>query len=401
MKPYPGVLTIKRRTPPMMILYLGITSIMALAWIPTMFGIRIGEPLLDLVLAAASALIMMTCAPRKNTLFGLQLFWIAYIVIGFVLAVILRSVNILDFAQAYKFVWYLVLLAPFTWAPRPLTSADISRLLNFGLTIFLLIYSLKRLLGSDRPTLLLENNFELIFLALLYYSSHVSGNKITALQTAGFLCVIALSGSRSAAIAAACALLFSYDFRSRNSAKIVGGLLAGLTGTTIALLVFESRSVGGIESIDRFKFFLMFLESTKNWSAMDFFLGADRLTTLPSNVCSNLNYWQSLYSFDGSGRCYSVILHSFNLRIVYDHGLIIAGLAGAYLFLLGRQGTILQRICVLLIIVISGLSVSALNNVFTALGIALFCMATRQQHPTQRQIQGADRELRVNVPPVS
>lgn len=368
-----------RRPAPMATLYFGIILVMATAWIPAMFAVRVGEPLLDVVFATTSLLMMLMYAPRRDAVLGMQLFWAGYIAIGLFLAVVVRHANVLDFAQSYKFVWYLVLLAPFAWAPRTLSADDIARLLKFSIVMFLSIYLLKRGLGNGRPTLLLENNFELIFLALLYYSSHVAGNRISALQTIGFLAIIALSGSRSSAIAAACALMFSYNFRSRNSAKLVGGLLAGVLGASIAFIVFESRSTGGIESIDRFRFFLMFLESVKQWSAMDFLTGADRLTPLPSYVCSNLSFWKSLYSFDGSGRCYSVILHSFNLRIIYDHGLLIAALVGIYLFLLARQGTLLQRSCVLLIIVISGLSVSALNNVFTALGVAMFCMATRQR----------------------
>ncbi len=42
---------------------------------------------------------------------------------------------------------------------------------------------------------------------------------------------------------------------------------------------------------------------------------------LPAS-CADLSYYQTLFSYAGDGRCYSVILHSFIMRVIYDHGII-------------------------------------------------------------------------------
>ncbi len=367
--------TIKRRPYPISLLYLGTILIVTTAWLPRLSGVTVGEPLLDLVFAASSAALLWVYGARKDRLFAQQLFWIGYLVVGAALAVGLRNTNPLDFAQAYKFVWYLILLAPFAWAPGPMKSEDFRRLLNLCLFMFFSVYLAKRVIGIDRPVLMTENNFEIIFLSLVYFSAHVSGVKISGLQTGTLLAVVILSGSRSAAIAAALAVLFAFDFRSRNSAKVVGGMIAGTAAVVFAFLIFENRSQGGIESIDRFRFLMMFLESIRDWDTTDYLLGADRISPLPAHVCSSLSYYQSLFSFSGNGSCYSVILHSFNMRVIYDHGLAVTALTFIHLIGVMKNAKRHQRLCVILIVLASGLSVSALNNVYTTLGIALVCLA--------------------------
>ncbi|MDX3930648.1 MAG: hypothetical protein QHC77_01735 [Stenotrophomonas sp.] len=368
-------LTISRRPLPVALLYFGIGVILLTGWVPTLLGFRIGEPMLDLLFVFCSLTIVWRYGVSSNSLLAHQVFWSGYICIGAGLAVWLRGVHPLDFAQAYKFVWYMVLLVPFASTRVQMQPAEFNRLLNLSLFMFFSVYLLKRILGDDRPVLMTENNFEIIFLALLYFSTYVSGRRPTTVQTLFLLGIVVLSGSRSAAVAVVLAVLFSFDFKSRNAAKVLGGLFAGAIGIALAFVIFESRSEGGIETIDRFRFFLMFLESVKDWSAADYLLGADRLTPLPNYVCSQLAYYSVLFSYDNADTCYSVILHSFNLRILYDHGLIISALAILYLLRLTKAASTPQRFCVIGIVIASGLSVSALNNVYTAFGIGLFCVA--------------------------
>jgi len=357
-------------------LYLGVLAVLAFAWIPALTGSRVGEPLLDALLLLTSALSVRQTGLRKGSVLVFQLFWGLYLLGGALIAIAARHTNPLDFAQAYKFVWYMVLLAPFAWYSTASPQLDIRRLLNVALAMFFTVYLWKRIGGDDRPKLMTENNFEIIFLALLYFSCYAAKVRPRLLQTLVFLSIVALSGSRSAAIAAALVVLFSFDYRSRNAARVLTGLIAALAGVGFAIAIFESRSHGGIESIDRFKFLLMFMESIKSWSAIDYLFGADRLTALPPHVCSQLSYYNVLNSYEGDGSCYSVILHSFNLRIIHDHGILITLLTAAYLMLLTKKAPLHQRLCVLAIVTASGLSVSALNNVFTALGIAIFCIAS-------------------------
>jgi len=378
-------LTIERRAAPVSFLYLGTLTVVLAGWLPAAFGAGIGTASFELLFVLTSLLMLWRYGARKDSLLAYQVFWASYLGIGFLLSVWIRGVNALDFAQAYKFVWYLALLPPFAWANGAMRPADFRRLLNAALTMFLLVYTIKRLAGIDRPTLIGENNFELVFLALIYYSAHVAGCKLSAIQTLALLVVVVLSGSRSAAIAIALAIALTYDFKTRNPAKLIGGLIAGALGFALAVLIFESRSHGGIESIDRFRFLMMFSESVSGWGVFDYLLGADRLTQLPPHVCSSLSYYASLFSYEDNGTCYSVILHSFNLRIIHDHGILIAILASLYLLRLTRTATLVQRLCLLGIIFINGLSVSALNNVYVALGIAFFCLAASVAQREQPQ----------------
>lgn len=369
-----NILKINRRPLPAAVVYLGLLAIILTVWLPSALGSRVGEPLFDALFVISSLALLWRSGLRLGYLITIQFFWISYLAVGILLAVVLRGVNPLDFAQAYKFVWYLVLLPPFVWAGNVLEARDLRRLLNLTLLMFLSVYVGKRLLGIDRPIFMAENNFELIFLALLYFSSFAAGNKPSVMQTIGLLSIIVLSGSRSAAIAGALVVMFSYEFKSRNPAKIIIGVLAAVGGVALAVVIFESRTHGGLESIDRFRFLLLFLESVDNWSAGQFLVGAERLTPLPAHVCSQLSYYRMLFSYESTTTCYSVILHSFNLRILYDHGLLIAALLLIYLVMLMRRAPAYQIVCVLGVILSSGLSVSSMNNVFAAMGIGLFCL---------------------------
>lgn len=369
------LLILDRRPLPVSTLYFGTIIILLIAWLPTLWGAHVGDPALDVLFLVCSLLMLWRYGIKRGALLAGQIFWIGYLATGLLIAVLLRGVHPFDFAQAYKFVWYLIFLAPFAWSQGSMKPSDFGKILNVALLMFFCVYLCKRAIGIERPILMTENNFEIIFLALLYYSVHVAGCKISPLQTFTLLAVVVLSGSRSAAIAVALAVVLSFDFKTKNSAKLIGGLIAGTIGVGLAFLVFESRSQGGIESIDRFRFFLLFLDSISDWGILDYLLGSDRLTPLPSYVCAQLAYYGSLFSYDATGSCYSVILHGFNLRIIYDHGFIIAALVVIYLLLLTRSASFTQRACLLGIVFISGLSVSALNNVYTALGIGIFCLS--------------------------
>jgi|GEM_PF-710009 len=384
------LLTIDRRPLPAAVIYLGLLAVILTVWIPHILGSRIGEPLFDALFLIASLALVWRSGLRVGALLAVQLFWIGYLAVGVLLAVVLRGVNPLDFAQAYKFVWYLVLLPPFVWAGNALEARDLRRLLNATLLMFLTVYVGKRLLGDDRPMFMAENNFELIFLALLYFSSYAAGNKPSVLQTMGLLSIIVLSGSRSAAVAGALVVMFSYDFKSKNPAKIIIGILAAVVGVALAVLIIESRTHGGLESIDRFRFLLLFLESVDGWSAGKYLIGADRLTPLPAHVCSQLAYYRMLFSYESTTTCYSVILHSFNLRVLYDHGLLITAVLLFTLLLLMRRAPASQIACVLAVILSSGLSVSSMNNVFTAMGIGLFCLGVSAKKAAEVQAAARD-----------
>ena len=118
---------------------------------------------------------------------------------------------------------------------------------------------------------------------------------------------------------------------------------------------------------------MVFVDEVRYWPAWKFLFGSMPLTPLSSASCSSLAYYHDLFSFSGDGRCYSVILHSYFLRVIFDHGII--GLAFLLLFMmisLRKSGYAKNEVFVFLgIICSSALSVSAMNSVFVSLAIAL------------------------------
>lgn len=285
-------------------------------------------------------------------------------------AVSVKGTHPLDFALAFKSFYYLILLIPFC-GKEIFRPQDISRLNKFVLRLFFVIYAIKRFgLGDDRPTVLVENNFELIFLSLVFYANYLGTKRIDAFDTVAFIAIVAMSGSRSSAVAAALVLGFCIDFSKLKAKDILAAIAFGIVALA-AVYIFISRTPSGLSETDRVRFFNYFLSSTEEWTLTDFIFGAPRITPLPEAACAALSFYQKLFSYSGDGKCYSVIFHSFNLRVIYDHGI-----AGA-LFLYGAVWAILYRhsvrtkACVILVILATGMSISALNNVYAITPIAL------------------------------
>ena len=119
---------------------------------------------------------------------------------------------------------------------------------------------------------------------------------------------------------------------------------------------------------------MLFLDEIHDWKWYDYFLGTRALTPLSSETCSALAYWDDLHSYAGDGKCYSVILHSYILRVIYDHGVI------GLLFLISFSIVALRKnnfswnniACVISTVLISSLSVSAFNSIFYTFALMLY-----------------------------
>ena len=302
-----------------------------------------------------------------------------------------RRANILDFAQAYKAFYYVAPLTLFV-GKNIFRDKEIIKLLNILLTLFLLKYGYSRALNltermGERPGIFVENNFELIFLLIIFY---ITESKFTAkdrlLRTLAVVAIVFLSGSRSALLALIAMFLFMH-IKKLNGKTIISLLTLGLliAGTSY---IFITRMDGDIQTIDRFRFLQIFLDETKNWEWYEYILGTLPLTPLSDYSCKALSAYSALYSYSGDDSCYSVILHSFILRVIFDHG--IAGLLFIIAFVLQalkRSGhTPRQRLCIISIILISAASVSAFNSVFTALALAI-AFSQQKTHQTNDQNQ--------------
>lgn len=279
-----------------------------------------------------------------------------------------------DFAQAYRWILYLIAFAFAVgrqWLPlQPLIRVMWALLfMAFGKAAATFV-----LLGpGERPGLLLENNFELALfsglIAVLYRH----------LGRAGWLAIIVLglhtvlSGSRSGAVAFLILALYAISQVKLTRRNMFGQFLAVCAIPVLVLIpvwVFSSR----IESvqIDRLNFLNVFLNETRDWNLWNWLFGTVPITPL-SDGCLQLSFYQALFSSVGDGSCYSVILHAFLMRVIFDAGLFGAVLAfGVAWYAMRRAGTHWKlAACLILIAGANSLSVSGLNNPYVALPILL------------------------------
>jgi hypothetical protein len=277
----------------------------------------------------------------------------------------------LDFVQAHKAYFYLLALAFFV-RRRLFEGARLARVMVVVVSAFFIKYAYSQLFQLDpRPGIYDENNFELVLLIGLSYVAFPYAGRTRQLFFVVLTATVLMSGSRSAALGLLIVYVGLY-LRSRNPLWPVHVL--GLAGVAAVVVnIFRSRGPGGLSAIDRFNFLQVFLREVRDWPLWQFFTGSYPMTPLSRGACADLAFYEQVFSFTDPTVCYSVVLHSYLLRSVFDHGLI--GLALLYaLVTLGlvRSGASRRDVVVLLgILTVSGLSVSAFNNVFAAITLAI------------------------------
>lgn len=280
-----------------------------------------------------------------------------------------------DFFQAYRWVMYLiafVLAIGRSWGPRTSLVRVVWALLTMALAKAVLTFVFEG--PGERPGLLLENNFELALFAGLLAVVYRDILTRRWLAVGMLIALAVLSGSRSGAVA--CAILAIYAVlqvpRTRENMlrRYLLLLLAPLL-VLIPVLVFTSRAGPG--RIDRLNFLDVFLAETAQWSALTWLVGTPPITPLSPSSCGQLSFYYQLFASTGDGTCYSVILHAFALRVVFDAGvlgLILAFGIAAFSMIKARVQVGLA-LTLLAIAFANSLSVSGLNNPYVALPILL------------------------------
>ena len=168
-------------------------------------------------------------------------------------------------------------------------------------------------------------------------------------------------------------------YEKKLSFKTLIGFIIFAFIFSLSIIVLMQRLGGGIESFDRFVFFQYFLNDISNWSFSDYFFGNLPLTPMSANTCNGLNFYYTLFSQKNDGTCYSVVLHSYILRMIYDHGFFGLFFVLYFIFKALRTVGYNVKLCltVLGLILINGLSVSAFNSVFCFLGLLFFLVVDR------------------------
>jgi hypothetical protein len=357
---------------------------------PGRYSLAPAGTLLELTFFLAMALLAPRLAAGAGTILLLAA---GYVVLKVLLLELYGSASLPDFVLAYKSYLYLVALS-FAVAKARFDGRRLARVTTFLVAAFLLKYGYSLALGLDqRPGIYIENNFELIMLiGLVQLAWPHLGRRRTAVFI-GLAATVLASGSRSAALGLVCVYVVLY---LRTTVRTWPLHLAGVAVVGYAvLMVFSSRAAAdGPGELDRLVFFHTFLFEVRDWPFWEFLTGSFPLTPLSPGSCGSLSFYTPLFSQTDPGVCYSVILHSFFLRGLFDHGVLGIVLLYALVWRgLRRSGVSLRdTIGLLALFTVSGFSVSAFNNVFVAivLGVA---MGLERSRPGPRSLAPPERTL--------
>tara|TARA_B110000196_G_C21108838_1_gene646638 strand:- start:289 stop:1443 length:1155 start_codon:yes stop_codon:yes gene_type:complete len=305
-----------------------------------------------------------------------QIVFVAFFVVNFILMKMGEPRDIKDFLQAYKAFIYAPFLVFFINAKIISLEKSVS-LFGVLLFVFILKYALSLALGFDRPGVYTENNFELGFLMLFYLAvaDHLGDKKL--IYFVALAVVVALSGSRSAMVALV--LLYVFIYLRGVSIKTVIKIIPLIALSLLAIYIFSDRMVGDVYTIDRVKFLEVFIYQISNWEWYNFLFGTYPITPLDAQGCIALQYYKVLFSYSGDGSCYSVVLHSYLLRILFDNGIFgLILLMVFYTWIMRKARLETWKVLAFLSIVFcNSLSVSAVNSVYFSLGIMFLLLSNR------------------------
>lgn len=314
-----------------------------------------------------------------------------YLLLSFCYAVLLKGANVFDFLMIYKFFIYAIFFS-FLINKRFLTVKQFLWFYEFLIGVFFIKYFVSLFIFKNpRPILFYENNYELMFLSLLFYMYYIVEKKVGFTHQFLLSAIFLMSGSKSGLLI----LLFILGIVNYQVLiKRIYIIIPTFVLLIISIVTIFKQRMGGtidIEKIDRFKFLMVFVDEIREWSIINYLFGADRITALSAEACDKLGYYQSLFSYSGDGSCYSVIFHSYILRAIYDHGIIGLILISVFVYfvvtLSGFERK--QALVVVGIALLNGLSVSSFNSVYFALGISFYLIIDRsgQRHLKEEEAQ--------------
>lgn len=312
----------------------------------------------------------------RRDLFFLSVISAVYVAYFFT-AALSAGAHVLDVLVATKVFVYLLVIGACA-SSRRMDPLDLERLFKVLLAAFIADYGYSRISGDLRPGLFTENNFELMLLFVLAAGVWQLRGRVHLGELVSLAGIVSLSGSRSGALEFVLLLLLAYrQPNSRRSAVALGRfvlLLAPLVLiTTYVVVSSRFASFQSIEDVDRYAFLMIFLGEVQKWGLFDWLTGSHPLSPLSEAACIPLSYYDKLLSYSGDATCYSVLLHSMILRMVFDHGIL--GLVFV-LFYISRALRVagydnFSVSAVIGILLINGVSVSSFNSVYACVAVAL------------------------------
>jgi hypothetical protein len=366
-------------------------GLISFAFLMKKHDVELGMSVLEVVfLIYATATYLWAKSKQITVIIFIRWALFSYIVLSYAYAVLYKQANILDFLLIYKSYIYLYFLT-FLAGRKLMSFHGVNRLtlLLFGLFFFKYLFMIA--LGRDmRPVMYAENNFELMLLFALYLIRYtVTKEKyLHLLALVGLITILSLS--RSSLLMYSVLFLFViYDSFKKLRVFFIPGAIIVLG--IIVYYIFAQRS-SSLEDVDRYRFMLIWWTNVQDWNIIRWMVGAERITPLNAYSCGMMNYFKTLFSYSGDGTCYSVILHSFLFRVLYDHGIL--GLVfivwSTYMMLVKSKVRVDMILVFIVIVIINGLSVSSFNNLFFAISM-VFLMCTNVEF--SKDSKGSDPEL--------
>lgn len=282
-----------------------------------------------------------------------------------------------DVVQAHK--WLLNIAVVLLCSGRVARIPDLAARMAWVLIpLALLKYVVEVVaLGHDRPGLLYENNFEIALLCGLVVVAlrDMAHYRLVLLGMLGV--AVVLAGSRSGAIAFGITALFAVH--TLIGAKAVRLYVAALTaaGAIVAAALLFAARYEAEGQVDRLNFAAIFGDETGERGLVGWLLGPPPMTALTTESCARLDFYAVLIADQSANECYSVVLHAFLLRVLFDFGLV--GLVAAFAipaYVMVRNHVPWPVVTALTLIAFSNsASVSGINNPFITLPIVLAILA--------------------------
>lgn len=301
----------------------------------------------------------------RNLTISLIIFLLASILIFTLLSAIKNNIAIFEAIRATKWIFYIICLLSIK------NKKPISHLFLVLQTKIILFFTLIVYLATviqdglhSRPYLLTENNYEIaMFSGLIILILHINsgfGKHFDQKWLLIHATIIFLSGSRSGSISLLIVIIFT--LRQKKNPITIVNILKILPFFLILLYIFDSRQ-SSLYSIDRFQFLQTFLREMTLKNPITWVITNFQLKPISMESCYSLKFYSSLFSDINTFTCFSVIFHSFFLRVIYDFGFV--GLILAFLpsyVVIKNNLTKNLAIYLSLLSITNSLSVSGPNN---------------------------------------
>ncbi|MBL4799497.1 MAG: hypothetical protein JKY50_19000 [Oleispira sp.] len=273
--------------------------------------------------------------------------------------------------RSIRFVYYLlafILVSELALSNgekvRCISSESYSTFFFYLVVVMTLVYLVKIiLLGSSRPTLYSENNYEIPSILIAYSIFQTLNKKDTSFRgkvttyLSYFLAILSLSKS---AVIEAVFVYLKIKMNRPTATNILILLFSVPLGLLLIYAVFSLRSTEGV--VDRLQFLVVFLDLVQDFSFQETMLGKGLANELPFSSCMQLKFWASRMFSDYS-YCNSTAFFSFQLKVFYDFGLIGLLLClGTWCYFLVRYYGVGLGTTIFLIMFLCSLSVSGFNN---------------------------------------